>query len=135
MKLVIFDIDGTLTQTSRVDEICYIRAIAETHGIDVAADKWSDCPHVSDSGVTAHLFRSHFGREPREDESQAIKKRLVDLLEQHHRTERSYFDEIPGAAETFNRIVHERYLKSIHTSRVRQSLPIAHFQLPIVGQG
>jgi beta-phosphoglucomutase-like phosphatase (HAD superfamily) len=37
LKLVIFDIDGTLTQTNRVDEICFLRALAETHGIVDAA--------------------------------------------------------------------------------------------------
>lgn len=108
MKLVIFDIDGTLTQTSRVDEICFVRAFADTHGISVISDHWIGCPHVSDSGVTAHLFQRHFGRDPHEDESSAIKTRLVDLLEEHHRIDRSYFAEIPGAAETFNEFVQSR---------------------------
>jgi phosphoglycolate phosphatase-like HAD superfamily hydrolase len=105
MKLIIFDIDGTLTQTSRVDEICYARAFAEAHGIDVVAEHWINCPHVSDSGVTEHLFQQYFGRVPRDHESGAIKQRLVDLLEEHHQMDRSYFDEIPRAAETFNEIV------------------------------
>jgi phosphoglycolate phosphatase-like HAD superfamily hydrolase len=108
MKLVIFDIDGTLTQTSRVDEICFIRAFADTHGINVISDHWINCPHVSDSGVTAHLFQHHFGRDPREDESHVLKRRLVDLLEEHHRIDQSYFAEVSGAAETFNQRVQSR---------------------------
>jgi phosphoglycolate phosphatase-like HAD superfamily hydrolase len=116
MKLVIFDIDGTLTQTSRVDEICFVRAFADAHGVSVISDHWIDCPHVSDSGVTQHLFQHHFGRDPREDESQAIKTRLVDLLEEHHRIDRSYFAEIPGAAEAFNRRAQSRdWAKAIAT--------------------
>jgi len=116
MKLIIFDIDGTLTQTSRVDEICYTLAFAETHGLEVLADHWSDCPHVSDSGVTRHLFQYYFGREPRDHESGAIKQRLVDLLEEHHRMDRSYFTEIPRAAETFNNLVESRgWSKAIAT--------------------
>src|SRR6266536_3081083 len=116
MKLVIFDIDGTLTQTSRVDEICFTRAFADTHGLDVLADHWIDCPHVSDSGVTQHLFQYYFGRDPRDHESGAIKQRLVDLLEEHHRLDRSYFAEIPRAAETFNRLVEGRgWAKAIAT--------------------
>src|SRR5215813_13071749 len=98
MKLVIFDIDGTLTQTSRVDEICFTRAFADTHGLEVLADHWIECPHVSDSGVTQHLFQYYFGREPHDHESGAIKRRLVDLLEEHHRLDQSYFAEIPRAA-------------------------------------
>ena len=46
MKLVIFDIDGTLTHTSRVDEICFVRAWAELHGIEDIREHWSGCPHV-----------------------------------------------------------------------------------------
>jgi phosphoglycolate phosphatase-like HAD superfamily hydrolase len=116
MKLVIFDIDGTLTQTSRVDEICYTRAFADTHGLEVLADHWTDCPHVSDSGVTRHLFQYYFGRDPRDHESGVIKQRLVDLLEEHHRLDQSYFAEIPRAAETFNRLVEGRgWAKAIAT--------------------
>jgi phosphoglycolate phosphatase-like HAD superfamily hydrolase len=116
MKLVIFDIDGTLTQTSRVDEICFTRAFADTHGLEVLADHWVDCPHVSDSGVTQHLFQYYFGRDPRDHESGVIKQRLVDLLEEHRRLDQSYFAEIPRAAETFNRLVEGRgWAKSIAT--------------------
>src|SRR5262250_1499793 len=99
MKLVIFDIDGTLTQTSRVDEICFSRAFADTHGLEVLADHWAGCPHVSDSGVTQHLFQYYFGRDPRDHESGAIKQRLVDLLEEHHRFDRTFFFENPPATE------------------------------------
>jgi phosphoglycolate phosphatase-like HAD superfamily hydrolase len=116
MKLVIFDIDGTLTQTSRVDEICFTRAFADTHGLEVLADHWIDCPHVSDSGVTQHLFQYYFGRDPGDHESGVIKKRLVDLLEEHHRLDQSFFAEIPRAAETFNRLVEGRgWAKAIAT--------------------
>src|SRR5262245_37784987 len=116
MKLVIFDIDGTLTQTSRVDEICFTRAFADTHGLEVLADHWVGCPHVSDSGVTQHLFQYYFGRDPHDYESGAIKQRLVDLLEEHHRIDQSYFAEIPRAAETFNQLVESRgWAKAIAT--------------------
>jgi phosphoglycolate phosphatase-like HAD superfamily hydrolase len=116
MKLVIFDIDGTLTQTSRVDEICFARAFNDTQGFDIKADQWIDCPHVSDSGVTQHLFQQYFGRDPQERESNAIKRRMVDLLEEHHQIDRSYFDEIPRAAETFNQFVESRgWMKALAT--------------------
>ncbi len=116
MKLVIFDIDGTLTQTSQVDEICFTRAFAEAHGVEVISDHWIGCPHVSDSGVTQHLFQYYFGRDPGDDESSVVKQRLVDLLEEHHLIDQSYFAEIPRAAETFNRLVESRgWAKAIAT--------------------
>jgi phosphoglycolate phosphatase-like HAD superfamily hydrolase len=116
MKLVIFDIDGTLTQTSHVDEICFTRAFADAHGVEVISDHWIGCPHVSDSGVTQHLFQYYFGRDPHDHESIAIKQRLVDLLEEHHLIDQSYFAEIPRAAETFNQLVESRgWAKAIAT--------------------
>ncbi len=122
MKLVIFDIDGTLTQTSRVDEICFTRAFADTHGLEILAEHWSGCPHVSDSGVTQHLFQYYFGRDPLDHESGAIKQRLVDLLEEHRRLDCSYFAEIPRAAETFNHLVESRgWAKAIATGCWRPS--------------
>jgi phosphoglycolate phosphatase-like HAD superfamily hydrolase len=122
MKLVIFDIDGTLTQTSRVDEICFARAFMDTHGVDVVTEHWINYPHVSDSGVTQHLFQQYFGRDPQDHESNAIKRRLVDLLEEHHGIDRSYFEEIPRAAETFNQVVESRgWAKALATGCWRPS--------------
>ncbi len=34
MQLVIFDIDGTLTQTNHVDTCCYIQAVKDVLGLD-----------------------------------------------------------------------------------------------------
>jgi phosphoglycolate phosphatase-like HAD superfamily hydrolase len=108
MKLILFDIDGTLTQTSRVDELSFNRAFAELHGVENSSVHWADCPHVSDSGITQHLFQSLFGREPRAEETDALRSRLVHQLEAHHQTDRAWFAEIPGAPQTFNRHATER---------------------------
>jgi beta-phosphoglucomutase-like phosphatase (HAD superfamily) len=47
MHLVMFDIDGTLTETMKVDEECFVRSFAEVFGFtDIDAD-WSHYPHVT----------------------------------------------------------------------------------------
>jgi phosphoglycolate phosphatase-like HAD superfamily hydrolase len=97
MKLVIFDIDGTLTQTSHVDSICFARALAETHQLTVDESDWADCPHVSDTGVVHHIFQQRFGREPHSQDEDLIKTRLVSLLEEHCEIDQRYFAEVPGA--------------------------------------
>ena len=39
MHLVMFDIDGTLTETMKVDEECFVRSLAEVCGFtDVETD-------------------------------------------------------------------------------------------------
>ncbi|MBI3191378.1 MAG: hypothetical protein HYZ36_01850 [Pedosphaera parvula] len=50
MHLVIFDIDGTLTETNAVDADCYVRALAEVFGFADVDTDWSTYPHVTDSG-------------------------------------------------------------------------------------
>ncbi|MBS1811118.1 MAG: HAD family hydrolase [Acidobacteria bacterium] len=99
MKLVIFDIDGTLTNTSQVDSICFERALAQASGLMSSEADWSDCPHVSDTGLTRHLYQNHFGREPHDHEEVSLRDCLVDLLNEHHAQDDSWFAEIDGAAK------------------------------------
>src|SRR5262245_13851431 len=122
MKLVIFDIDGTLTQTNHIDEVCFVRAWAEIQGIEDVREYWLDCPHVSDAGVTNHAFQKLFGRDPLDHETDAIKACLVRLLEEHHERDRSHFAEIPGATTAFNHHVDRReWVKAIATGCWRPS--------------
>lgn len=99
MKLAILDIDGTLTDTSHVDTICFTRAVAETHGVMEIGASWTNCPHVSDSGVAHQIFLDHFNREPTDEDLSPLKTRFFDLLHQHHALDPAYFAEIPGAQQ------------------------------------
>lgn len=40
MKLVMFDIDGTLTQTDAVDGACFVKALEEVFGFAGISDDW-----------------------------------------------------------------------------------------------
>lgn len=64
MKLVIFDIDGTLTRTSGVDDACFIPTLAEFFGTTDFDTDWSRYPHVTDSGILDRLSRRFRGRGP-----------------------------------------------------------------------
>lgn len=96
MKLIIFDIDGTLTQTSRVDSICYERALA-ANGIDAPEADWHSCPHVSDTGLARHLYQAHHARAPHEHEEVSLRDCLVSFLHEHHARDASLFAEVAGA--------------------------------------
>jgi phosphoglycolate phosphatase-like HAD superfamily hydrolase len=122
MKLVIFDIDGTLTQTSQVDSICFARALAETHQLNVDESDWADCPHVSDTGVVHHIFQQRFGRAPHSQDEDLIRSRLVSLLEEHREIDRTYFAEVPGAREMLKLLKQKRdWHKAIATGCWRRS--------------
>ena len=48
--LVVFDIDGTLTNTNLEDGECYWRALCEVLGFSSEQPQWSEFRHVTDVG-------------------------------------------------------------------------------------
>ena len=68
MRLVVFDIDGTLTDTMGVDATCFVRALSEVCGFsDIDAD-WSRYKHATDAGIFNEIFQPRVGRLPTADE-------------------------------------------------------------------
>ena len=55
MHLVVFDIDGTLTRTDSIDEVCYVAAVEEVLSIPNIDTDWTHYPHVTDSGILRYL--------------------------------------------------------------------------------
>jgi len=98
MKLAIFDIDGTLTNTNNVDEDCFIKALAEAHSIDDIVTDWAAYPHTTDSGIAQHIFQEKFGRSPEETELSKFKNCFVGMLSEHYQTDSLSFAEISGAS-------------------------------------
>jgi phosphoglycolate phosphatase-like HAD superfamily hydrolase len=107
MNLAIFDIDGTLTETDQVDEICFVQALAEAHGITGISTNWAGYPHTTDSAITVHLFQERFNRVPEEIELLRFKSRLVGLLEDYCLKNPSLFAEIVGASCMLRRLNQE----------------------------
>ena len=97
MKLVVFDLDGTLTATSAVDETCFVQAFADSLDIHHLSTNWLDYDHATDSAVTRQAFRTHFGRKPESTEISKVVERFVELLSRHHDLDSALFAEIPGA--------------------------------------
>jgi beta-phosphoglucomutase-like phosphatase (HAD superfamily) len=51
MKLLIFDIDGTLTDTKRVDDECFINAFQDEYGVILTNTDWTTFVNVTDTGL------------------------------------------------------------------------------------
>ncbi len=58
MKLLVFDLDGTLTKTNAVDEECFVQAFADVFSIRDVNTRWSEYDHVTDVGVLQQVFRT-----------------------------------------------------------------------------
>ena len=100
MKLAIFDIDGTLTQTMIVTDALFALAVREVVLLENFSQDWSKYPHVTDSGILQHIFKQNFDREPAEDELRAIQSRYLELL----RAACPKALPVPGAADALRAI-------------------------------
>jgi len=95
MKLIMFDIDGTLTQTCKIDEVCFVQALSDLFGFADIDTDWATYPHASDSGVLEALFQSRLGRSPLPAEISECKTHFFSLLTEA--TAAQPFNSIAGA--------------------------------------
>lgn len=72
MHLVMFDIDGTLTETMAVDEVCYLDTLEAVYGTREINTDWSAYPHTTDTGVFGVTFRRLHGRDPTDADTRAF---------------------------------------------------------------
>lgn len=97
-SLVIFDVDGTLTQTNGVDAQCFVRAVAEEFGITGINTDWSAYNRSTDSGILDQLLHERFGRFSQPKDRTRVKTRFVGLIRQALAANPSCCLPIPGAA-------------------------------------
>ena len=107
MRLAIFDIDGTLTETNGVDSVCFVQAAADAHSVTEVSTDWDGYAHTTDSYIIRELFRGRFGRAPDDGELSEFKSRFVSLLEDYRARDASLFAEVGGAAEALKRLRRE----------------------------
>jgi beta-phosphoglucomutase-like phosphatase (HAD superfamily) len=99
MHLVVFDIDGTLTNTNLEDGECYWRAICALLGFSSEQPEWSEFRHVTDVGIASELCERHLHRQLTSVDVEALSFRLATLLEVAlvDKNRRAY--QIPGSGE------------------------------------
>jgi phosphoglycolate phosphatase-like HAD superfamily hydrolase len=98
-KLIIFDIDGTLTNTNKVDHQSFIKTYADLYDIHVEENMWEHCEHYTDTGIAQHVFDTKIGRPMGPVDMRKIKKAMVDNLMSFMEENESAFDEVKGAYE------------------------------------
>jgi phosphoglycolate phosphatase-like HAD superfamily hydrolase len=108
LKLVIFDVDGTLTDTNGVDDDCFLQAFEDALGITDVSDDWENYPHTTDSAITLHVFQTKFDRAPQIEEIQKHKTRFLELLHIRSMINPALFVEIAGAGEMLKRLRSEK---------------------------
>jgi len=80
MHLVMFDIDGTLTETMKVDEECFVRSLDEICGFTNVETDWSRYRHTTDAGIFHEIYLARTGRLPSDAEISHFQRHFVALL-------------------------------------------------------
>jgi phosphoglycolate phosphatase-like HAD superfamily hydrolase len=131
MKLVIFDLDGTLIRTNQVDDLCFPRAFAETLGVTGLNTDWSAYTHATDTIIFEESFAQRFRRLPNSDESKSFQRHFVALLSELHASQPALFAEVSGARSFLDRLQRDlRWRVAIATGCWKQS---AEFKMEAAG--
>lgn len=80
VTLVVFDVDGTLTDTMGIDHLCFTQAYSELFSGASVDDDFADYEHVTDVGIFTESFRRSFDRDPGPAESVRFKARFLELF-------------------------------------------------------
>ena len=96
-KLAVFDVDGTLVQSYKLEGECFVAAFHDAFGIADIDTDWARYDHVTDPGIAAQIIRERRGREPGADEFVRLQSAFqVRLAEAAGRADA--FAAVPGAA-------------------------------------
>lgn len=96
MKLIIFDIDGTLTSTSGVDDEFLSRVLTRLCGLSSIDTNWENYPSFTDSGIAEHIVMDNMNRKLTKEEADQLEDDFMKLL---RAVPRSDFQPVQGAAD------------------------------------
>lgn len=104
-NLIIFDIDGTLTDTNQVDSNYFEKALLAKLAIQFIDNEWHNYKYSTDTGLVTEIIQSEFGRDPFPQEISAIQEHFVDELETAFFEDASKCLPLEGATEIFSRLI------------------------------
>ncbi|GJM36367.1 MAG: hypothetical protein DHS20C18_53680 [Saprospiraceae bacterium] len=114
--LVIFDIDGTLVYSNRVDSQCFADAYQTIYRRKFPSIDWQRYPHVTDTTIFDAVIHEHFQRPSDPEEVRLFQDAFVRLILEKRDTEPEAFQEVPGARQAvLNLLEHPGYEVGIAT--------------------
>jgi phosphoglycolate phosphatase-like HAD superfamily hydrolase len=109
MRLVIFDIDGTLTQTMKADAECFLNSLADVCGFRDVDTDWSRYKHATDAGVFHEIYEARVGRPPSPMEVSQFRQHFVGLL--GRASSEAPFAVVTGASQLLSRLADSSTLR------------------------
>lgn len=129
MNLVVFDLDGTLTDTTHVDEHAIVGALQDVLGITDLSTDWNTYMHSTDAGIVHEVISAHRGGVAEED-LDSVQTQFFENMENFYTSSPGLFQPIPGAPDVLERLAHLGMATAIATGSWRES---ALFKLRVGG--
>jgi len=101
LKYVIFDIDGTLTNTTEVDDKCYMNSFESLFSTNIRDVQWNQIKNVTDWGITEELISTRLNIESSDKETSQLKELFLHNLKEEYKSDKNQFNEITGATEFY----------------------------------
>ncbi len=79
MPAIIFDVDGTLTQSNDHDADAFVRAVRDVLGLERVSTDWSTYEHSTDQAIAEELAR-RAGRNDVDAAADEVRERFLDVL-------------------------------------------------------
>lgn len=103
MHVVMFDIDGTLVDSTGFDSALYVEAVESVLNEKIDSD-WNRYEHVSDSGILDEVLRRLRRTEDSAALAARVQRHFVGLVTEHLERKPETVREIPGAKALFDRL-------------------------------
>lgn len=104
-KLIIFDIDGTLLYSNKIDSQCFADTYKKVYKISFPTIDWSSYPHVTDDTIFKTVIKEHFQRNVEVDEMHCFQNEFVNLIQERRIAQPEAFKEVPHARKMIERLL------------------------------
>ncbi len=119
-RVAVFDVDGTLTQSSDCDDCMFMRTARELLGLEQISLDWSTYPHSTDDSIAAHLISQARGRKATRSEVDEFQECALAVLRQELER-RGGVKPVPGALGVLDQVRSAGWLPAIATGCWRKS--------------
>lgn len=105
MNLIMFDIDGTLTETNAIDADLYVQAVKESLNVTKVDTNWERYHNATDPAIAAEIIEEKIGRLATVEDLDSIRKSFVNMVQAKASKEPRHFREIAGAKAMLTELV------------------------------
>lgn len=131
MKLVIFDIDGTLCYSQKADDICFISAFRKAADINIENTDWDSYEHATEYSITCKLITREIDKQADPDLLELVKENYLSELKSAFNSDKGSFIAVPRAIKLVEYLKkHPNYRIAIATGGFYRS---AKYKLDTLG--